>query len=74
MLNARSGLQKAYTDMEDEVDEFINFDINFTQCPRFYTELISLAHITGGSVTEALSMSLEYLIMSATSTTYSKIP
>ena len=47
MLDARSGLQVAYTDMEDEIDEFINFDTEFTHCPRFYTELISLAQHHG---------------------------
>ena len=61
MLDARSGLQRAYTVMEDEVDEFINFDINFSQHPCLYTELISLTRTTGSSVDEALSMSLEYL-------------
>ena len=37
MLDARSGLKEAYNDMEDEIDEFINFDTEFIQCPRFYT-------------------------------------
>ena len=60
MLDARSGLQVAYN-MEDEIDEFINFDTEFIQCPRFYTESISLARTTGDSVGEALSMLLEYL-------------
>ena len=47
--------------MEDEIDEFVNFDTEFIQCPRFYTKLISLARTTGDSVDKALSMSLEYL-------------
>ena len=58
MLDARSGLREAYNDMEDEIDEFINFDTEFVECPRFYNELISLART---SVDEALSMSMEYL-------------
>ena len=61
MLDARSGLREAYNDMEDEIDEFINFDIEFVKCPRFYTKLISLAPTTGDSVDEALSMLMEYL-------------
>ena len=44
--------------MEDEIDDFINFDTEFINCPRFYTELISLARTTSDSVDEALSMSL----------------
>ena len=47
--------------MEDEIDEFINFDTEFVECPCFYTELISLAHTMGDSMDEALSMSMEYL-------------
>ena len=47
--------------MEDEIDEFINFDTKFVLCPHFYTELISLARTTSDSVDEALSISLEYL-------------
>ena len=58
ILDARHGLGEAYIDIEDEIDEFINFD---TECPRFYTKLISLARTTGDSVDEALSMSMEYL-------------
>ena len=61
MLDARSGLREAYNDMEDEIDEFINFDIEFVKCPRFYTKLISLAPTTGDSVDEALSMLMEYV-------------
>jgi hypothetical protein len=61
MLDARSGQREAYNDMEDEIDEFINFDTEFVECPRFYTELISLARTTDNSVDEALSMSMEYL-------------
>ena len=47
--------------MEDELDDFINFNTNFIYSPRFYTELTSLACTTGDSVDEALSMSTEYL-------------
>ena len=47
--------------MEDEFDNFINFDTVFIDSPRFYTELIALASTTGDSVDEALSMSTEYL-------------
>ena len=61
MLDARSRLWEAYNDMEDEIDEFINFDTEFVKCPGFYTKLISLAPTTGDSVDEALSMLMEYL-------------
>ena len=61
MLDARSGLKESYHDMEDEIDDFINFDTEFINCPRFYTKLISLARTTSESMDEALSMSLEYL-------------
>ena len=61
MLDARSGLREVYNDMEDEIDEFINFDTEFVETPCFYTELISLARTTDDSVDEALSMSMEYL-------------
>ena len=61
ILDERSGLREAYNDMEDEIDEFINFDTKFVLCPHFYTELISLARTTSDSVDEALSISLEYL-------------
>ena len=47
--------------MEDKIDDFINFDTDFIDSPRFYTELISLAPTTGDSVDEALPMSTEYL-------------
>ena len=47
--------------MEDEIDDFVNFDTNFIECPCFYTELTSLARTTGDSMDEALSMSTEYL-------------
>ena len=47
--------------MEDELDDFINFDAVFINSPRFYTELIALARTTGDSVDEALSISTEYL-------------
>ena len=61
ILDARSGLRGTYEEMEDEVDEFINFDVVFIESPRFYTELIALARTTGDSVDEALSMLAEYL-------------
>ena len=61
MLDARSGLREVYNDMEDEIDEFINFDTEFVKCPHFYTKLISLAPTTGDSVDKALSMLMEYL-------------
>ena len=61
MLDTRHGLRKAYIYMEDKIDEFIIFDTEFVECPRFYTELISLASTTGDSMDEALSMSMEYL-------------
>ena len=61
MLDARSGQREAYNDMEDEIDKFINFDTEFVETPRFYTELISLARTTDDSVDEALSMLMEYL-------------
>ena len=61
LLDARHGLHEAYIDMEDELDDFINFDTVLIDSPRFYTELIALAHTTGDSVDEALSMSTEYL-------------
>ena len=47
--------------MEDELDEFINYDTVFIDEPRFYTELTTLARKTGEAVNEALSMSTEYL-------------
>ena len=47
--------------MEDELDEFINYDTVFIDEPHFYTELTTLARKTGGAVNEALSMSAEYL-------------
>ena len=56
MLDARSRLREAYNDMEDEIDEFINFDTEFVKCPHFYTKLISLAHTTGKSMDEARSL------------------
>ena len=61
LLDARHGLHEAYIDMEDELDDFINFDTVFINNPRFYTELIALARTTGDSVDEALSMLTEYL-------------
>ena len=47
--------------MEDELDEFINFDTAFIDNPSFYTELTISARTTGEAVDEALSMSTEYL-------------
>ena len=38
ILDARSGLREAYDNMEDEIDEFINFDVEFIECPHFYKE------------------------------------
>ena len=34
LLDARHGLHEAYIDMEDEIDEFINFDTEFIKYPR----------------------------------------
>ena len=39
MLDARSGLREAYNNMEDEIDEFINFDTEFVEWPHFYTSM-----------------------------------
>ena len=61
LLYARHGLHEAYINMEDKLDDFINFDTVFTNSPGFYTKLIALARTTGESVDEALSMSTEYL-------------
>jgi hypothetical protein len=61
LLDARHGPHEAYIDMEDELDDFINFDTVFVNSPGFYTELIALARTTGDSVDKALSMSTEYL-------------
>merc|ERR1739836_180149 len=61
ILDARRGLHKDYISMEDELDEFINYDTVFIDEPHFYTELTTLARKTGGAVNEALSMSAEYL-------------
>ena len=47
--------------MEDELDEFIQYDTGFIDEPRFYAKLTTLARKTGGAVNEALSMSTEYL-------------
>ena len=47
--------------MEDELDDFINYDTVFIDSPGFYTKLIALARTTGETVDEALSMSTEYL-------------
>ena len=47
--------------MEDELDNFINFDNVLIDSPGFYTELIALGRTTGDSVDEALSMWTEYL-------------
>ena len=61
LLDARHGLHEAYINMEDELDDFINFDTVFIYSPGFYTKLIALARTTGETVDEALSMSTEYL-------------
>ena len=61
ILDARRGLHKDYISMEDELDEFINYDTVFIDEPRFYTELTVMARKTGGAVNEALSISTEYL-------------
>ena len=61
ILDARQGLHKDYISMEDELDEFINYDVVFINEPRFYTELTILARTTGEAVNEALSISTEYL-------------
>jgi hypothetical protein len=61
ILDARQGLHKDYIRMEDELDEFIQYDTIFIDEPRFYAELTTLARKTGGAVNEALSMSTEYL-------------
>ena len=47
--------------MENEINDFINFDTNFIKCPRFYTELTSLARTTGDFMVKVLSMSTESL-------------
>ena len=47
--------------MEDELDEFINYDTVFIDEPQFYTELTIMARKTGEAVNEALSISTEYL-------------
>jgi hypothetical protein len=59
LLDARHELHEAYINMEDELDDFINFDTVFIDSPGFYTKLISLARTTGDTVDEALSMSTE---------------
>ena len=61
LLDARHGLYEAYIYMEDELDDFINYDIVFIDSPGFYTKLIALARTTKETVDEALSMSTEYL-------------
>ena len=43
ILDARRGLHKDYISMEDELDEFINYDTVFIDEPRFYTELTIMA-------------------------------
>ena len=37
ILDTRQGLHKDYISMEDELDEFINYDTVFIDKPRFYT-------------------------------------
>jgi hypothetical protein len=59
IMGERSGLQEAYHDMEDEIDEFINFDEKFVEQPKF--KLLALARTMGDSVDETLSMSTKYL-------------
>ena len=61
IMDKRSGLREAYNDMEDEIDEFINFDDKFVKHPRLYNKLITLALTMGDSVDKALSMLPEYL-------------
>ena len=61
LLDARHGLHEAYINMEDELDDFINFYNIFIDSPGFYKKLIALARTKGESVDEALSMSTEYL-------------
>ena len=61
ILDARQGLHKDYISMEDELDEFINYDDIFIDKPRFYTELTILARTTGEAMNKALSISTEYL-------------
>ena len=46
LLNARHGLHEAYINIEDEIDDFINFGTDFIKSPHFYTELTSLARTT----------------------------
>ena len=46
LLDARHGLYEAYIYMEDELDNFINYDIVFINSPGFYTKLIALARTT----------------------------
>ena len=41
LLDARHGLHEAYINMEDELDDFINFDTVFINSPGFYTKLIA---------------------------------
>ena len=41
IMDERSGLREAYNDMEDEIDEFINFDDKFVERPHFYNELFT---------------------------------
>ena len=61
LLDARHGLYEAYINMEDKLDDFINFDTAFIDNLRFYTEITILARTTGDSVDKALSMLMEYL-------------
>ena len=48
--------------MENEIDDFINYDDKFVDQPRFYSELLTLSCTMGDSMDEALSMSTEYLL------------
>ena len=45
--------------MENEIDDFINYDDKFVFQPRFYSKLLILSCTTSNSVEEALST--EYL-------------
>ena len=47
--------------MEDKVDKFVNSDVMFIECPRFYTKLLTLTCTTGNAMDEALAMLKEYL-------------
>merc|ERR1712129_320598 len=46
---------EAYTDMENEMDDFINHDDKFVDQARFYSKLLILSQKMSNSVDEALS-------------------